>query len=215
MALNLALTGATGLVGEGVLLTLLDRPEVGRIVVVGRRACGHRHAKLEEVLVPDFGALGEARERLRGLDGCLYCAGISSVGLSEEQYTQVTVETPLALARVLLELNPGMTFCHISGQSTDGTGEGRVMWARVKGRAERALSALPFRAVYHFRPGLMRPLERQVHVRRRYRILGGLVRLIPRAGLRMEQVALAMLRAVEGRAERSVLEMREMRRLAE
>src|SRR5882724_11380384 len=155
--MKLILTGATGMVGEGVLLECLENPVVERVLSVSRRACGLTHTKLRELLVPDFRELGAVEAELSNYDACFYCAGISSVGLKEAEYTAITYDTPVAFASTLARLNPGMTLVHVSGAHTDGTEQGKVMWARVKGRAENALMRLPFKAVYNFRPSLMGP----------------------------------------------------------
>jgi hypothetical protein len=52
-----------------------------------------------------------------------------------------------------------MTFIYVSGMGTDKTEQGRIMWARVKGKTENALRRLPFKAVYLFRPAFIQPLH--------------------------------------------------------
>ena len=141
--MKVILTGATGMVGEGVLLECLDNSEVERVLSLSRRPSGRQHEKLKELLVPDFRELAAVEAQLAGYDACFYCAGISSVGMKEADYSVVTYDTPLALASTLARLNPGMTFVHVSGAHTDGTEQGKVMWARIKGKAENALMRLP------------------------------------------------------------------------
>jgi uncharacterized protein YbjT (DUF2867 family) len=167
--MKVIVTGATGMVGEGVLLECLDNPAVERVLSVSRRSCEHAHAKLRECLVPDFRDLGAHESELGGYDACFYCAGVSSVGMSEADYTVITYDTPLGFAKTLVRLNPGMVFVHISGSHTDGSEQGKVMWARVKGKAENALMRLPFKAVYNFRPSIMKPTPGQKHIKRAYR----------------------------------------------
>ena len=214
--MKVILTGATGMVGEGVLLECLDNPKVDRVLSVSRRSCGRTHAKLSECLVPDFRDVSAVRERLSGYDACFYCAGISSVGLTEEQYTTITYETPLRFAEALLALNPGMVFCHLSGASTDSTEAGRMMWARVKGRAENALLRLPFGAVYNFRPGLMKPAAGQRNVKGVLKAVSVLYPVLRRltTGLTMSEVGQAMIHAAAGGAPKGVLEAEDMQRLA-
>ncbi len=119
------------------------------------------------MLVADFLKL-EPSDRLRGYDACFYCAGVSSIGMSEADYTRVSFDTPLHVAKTLAD--PRMVFVHVTGASTDGTEQGKVMWARVKGRAENALVREPFRAVYNFRPGLMKPVKGQRNLKPGYRV---------------------------------------------
>jgi uncharacterized protein YbjT (DUF2867 family) len=214
--MKVILTGATGMVGEGVLLELLDSPLVERVLAVSRRPCGHTHAKLEELLVADFRKLDGLEEKLTGFDACFYCAGISSVGMTEADYTAVTYDTPLAFASALVKLNPGMTLVHVSGSHTDGTEQGKVMWARVKGKAENALMRLPFKGVYHFRPSLMKPTPGQKYVKGGYYLIKVLYPLLNLffPGMPLRDVARAMLNAVRYGAPKQVLEVPDMRELA-
>lgn len=214
--MKVILTGATGMVGEGVLLECLENPAVERVLAVSRRSCGRTHSKLTELLVKDFREVGAVEEQLRGYDACFYCAGISSVGMSEAQYTIITYDTPLAFATTLLRLNPALVFVHVSGSHTDGTEQGKVMWARVKGKAENALLRLPFKAVYNFRPSLMAPTPGQKYVKGGYlliRLLYPVLNLFF-PGMPLRDVARAMIQAVRAGAPRPTLEVPDLRQLA-
>jgi uncharacterized protein YbjT (DUF2867 family) len=214
--MKVIVTGATGMVGEGVLLECLENPAVERVLVVSRRSCGHTHAKLRELLVPDFRDLGAHEAELRGYDACLYCAGVSSVGMTEADYTVSTYDTTLRFAETLARLNPNMRFVYVSGSHTDSSEQGKVMWARVKGKAENALMRLPFKAVYNFRPSLMKPTPGQKHIKAAFRaalILYPLARLFFPA-MPLRDVARAMLNAVRFGAPKQVLEVADMKALA-
>lgn len=214
--MRVILTGATGMVGEGVLLACLEDPRVEKVLAVARRSSGHSHPKLEEVVVKDFADLGDAREKLKGYDACFYCAGITSAGMSEADYTRVTYDTPLALAKVLVELNPAMTMCHVSGASTDGTEQGKVMWARVKGKAENALMKLPFKGVYNFRPAVMTPMPGQRHLKWYFKALLPVVSpLFKKMTLSLKQVEDAMVKVSMGGAKKQVLEVADIREIAD
>jgi uncharacterized protein YbjT (DUF2867 family) len=213
--MKVILTGATGMVGEGVLLECLDNPAVESVLSVSRRPCGVSHEKLRELLVPDFREVKAMAGELRGYDACFYCAGISSVGMNEADYTAVTFDTPVAFASLLAELNPGMTLVHVSGRSTDSTEQGRVMWARVKGKAENALMRMPFKAVYNFRPALMKPTPGQKHVHGGplIGIVYPLLKLVF-PSMTLTDTARAMINAVRYGAPRQVLEVTDIRELA-
>jgi uncharacterized protein YbjT (DUF2867 family) len=214
--MKVIVTGATGMVGEGVLLACLANPDIEKVLSVSRKPCGHTHPKLEECLLPDFRETSAVEGRLSGYDACFYCAGVSSVGMKEPEYTAITYDTPLAFATQLARLNPGMVLTHISGAHTDGTEQGKVMWARVKGKAENALMRLPFRGVYNFRPGLMKPVDGQKNLKRSYRAvlpLYPLIKLIFPA-LTLEEVARAMIRCVQSGAPKQVLEVPDIKALA-
>ena len=213
--MKVILTGATGMVGEGVLLECLDNPLVERVLSVARRSSGHTHPKLSELVVPSFRELTGVEAELTGYDACFYCAGVSSVGLKEPEYTAISYDTPLHFAGVLQRLNPSMVLVHVTGSHTDGTEQGKVMWARVKGRAENALVRLPFKAVYNFRPALMKPTPGQRHVKRSYRALLVFYPLLSLffPGLPLRLVARAMINAVRFMPPQTVLEVKDIKEL--
>ena len=138
MNIKVILTGATGMVGEGVLLECLENPAVQQVLTVSRKASGWQHPKLKECIVPDFLSLDPGnnavlRTQLSGYDACFFCAGISSIGMNEADYTRITYDTTLHFAREVSRVNPGMVFDYVSGSHTDSTEKGKIMWARVKG----------------------------------------------------------------------------------
>lgn len=157
--MNVILFGATGMVGAGALLECLDDPRVRSVLVIGRSSCGVQHAKITEILHNDFFNYGPLAERFKGRDACFFCLGVSSVGMDEPSYRRLTHDLTLAAAQAIAAVNKHMTFCYVSGQSTDSTERGRIMWARVKGQTENALLRLPFKAAYMFRPGFIQPLR--------------------------------------------------------
>lgn len=163
--MKVIVTGATGMVGEGVLIECLNNKQVESVLYIGRKPSGKSHPKLTEYLVPDFLSLKNDDSRLSGYDACFYCAGISSVGMNEAQYTHITYDTTLHFAKAVLKQNVHLTFNFISGLHTDSSEKGKVMWARVKGKTENALQELPFDAQYNFRPGLMKPDKTQIHLK--------------------------------------------------
>lgn len=151
--------GATGMVGQGVLRECLLDPDVTDVLTIGRTATGQNNPKLREIVHADLLDFSAIERDMTGYDACFFCLGISSVGMSEERYRHVTYDITLAAARTLARLNPGMTFVYVTGAGTDSTEQGRVMWARVKGKTENDLLKLPFKAAYMFRPGAIQPLH--------------------------------------------------------
>jgi uncharacterized protein YbjT (DUF2867 family) len=218
MGLRILITGGTGMVGEGVLLHCLGDPRVEQVVSLSRRSLNRTHPKLTELLVPDFLRLDAVESQLAGYDACFWCAGISSVGLSEVDYTRTTYQAPLHVATALARLNPGMVLVHVSGRATDTTEQGPVMWARVKGRAENALMKLPFRAVYNVRPALMKPVVGQRSVKPVFKPVLWLYpvwkALFPGLAMTLDEVGQAMLRCVVDGAPKQVLEVVDLQALA-
>jgi hypothetical protein len=186
------------MVGEGFLLETLTHTEVEGVLVVGRRTCGATHGKLTEILHRDLFNLSALEPRLKGYDACFFCLGISSVGMNEEEYRRTTYDLTMHVATTLSRLNPQMTFCYVSGQGTDSTEQGKLMWARVKGKTENDLTRLPFKAVFLFRPGLMKPVAGQKNIKPLFKIAGLLYAIVktisPRSACTLEEVGRAMLR---------------------
>ena len=162
--------GATGMVGQGVLRECVAAPDVETVVTVGRKATGMTHPKLREVVHPDMTKYSSIENELTGLDACFFTMGVSSNGMDEMEYDRVTCGLTLAAAWPLSRLNPKITFIYVSGAGTDSTEQGRVMWARVKGRTENELLRLPFKA-YMFRPGIIQPMDGIRSRTRIYRLL--------------------------------------------
>ncbi|MFI6264165.1 epimerase [Micromonospora sp. NPDC051006] len=215
--MRVVIFGATGMVGQGVLRESLLADDVRDVLVIGRTPTGQRHPKLREITVDDVGELGALRDELTGVDACFYCLGVSSLGLDEATYTRISYDYPVAAARLLAEVSPAVTFVYVSGAGTDSTGRGRVMWARVKGRAENAvLDLLP--NGYAARPGFIQPTHGVVSKTRWYRLgyavtrpLYPLVqRLFPAQVTSSDRLGRAMLRVAREGSPRRVLANRDL-----
>jgi uncharacterized protein YbjT (DUF2867 family) len=211
--IRVILTGATGMVGEGVLFECLQNESVSEVLIVNRRHYDLQHPKLKELLVPDFFKIEEFKEQLKGYDACFYCAGVSSIGMNEEQYTRITYDTTLHFARVLVQLDPNMVFTFVTGAHTDSTGKGRSMWARVKGRTENELMKLGFRGQYNFRPGFMKPFKEQKNVKAIFKpVIFLFPKLFPGSSLTMSEVGRAMINSVIDGYPSQILEVRDIKK---
>lgn len=215
--MKLVLFGASGMVGAGVLRVALDDPGVEAVLSVGRKSCGVQHPKLRELLLPDLFEFFQVENQLTGWDACIWTIGISSIGLDEAAYAKVTEALTLTWARALLALNPGMSFCYCSGSGAGG----KSMWARVRQRVEGALQTMGFRHVGVVRPAFIRPAK---GVRSRVKLYNVFIvlmmpffplflRLLPSAFTTSERLARAMLRIVNGKADRYILESIDINRL--
>jgi uncharacterized protein YbjT (DUF2867 family) len=206
--------GATGMVGRGVLRECLLATDVERVLAVGRTVCGAAHAKLRDLVIRDLTDYRSVERDLAGFDACFFCLGVSSAGMSEDQYTRITYDITVAAAEVLARLNPQMTLVYVSGVGTDSSERGSIMWARVKGRTENALRRLPFKATYMFRPGAIQAMHGERSKARAsamaYTFLGWLLPLaramFPRTILTTESIGKAMLAVTRGGAPQVVLE---------
>lgn len=152
-------TGATGMVGEGVLHECLQHPDVEAVLIINRKPSGITHPKLKEIVHADFFNFSSIENQLTGYNACFFCLGISSLGISANDYYKTTYTLTMHVASTLSRLSQGMTFSYISGAGTDSSEKGRSRWARVKGKTENDLMKLPFKQVFAFRPGFIRPTK--------------------------------------------------------
>ena len=215
--MRVILFGATGMVGAGVLHECLRDDRVTEVLAILRNTAGQSHPKLREMIRKDFLDYGDARETLLGFDACFFCLGVTAVGKTEDEYYRLTFEITLAAARMMAELNPGSTFCYVSGQGTDSSEKGRVMWARVKGKTENAILALPLKA-YMLRPGYIQPLGGIKSKTRVYRLFYDLMapvypvlkRLTPNLVTTNEVVGRAMIDLATSGYGSRILEVRDI-----
>ena len=223
LIMKVILFGATGMIGQGVLRECLLDPEVEVILSIGRAALPQKHAKLQELTLPNPAELAPYESRLKGFEACFYSLGTSAAGANEAYYRQTNYLLPLTAATLLAGLNPNMTFVYVSGRGTDSTERGRSMWARVKGQTENALLRLPFKAAYMFRIGAVLPLHGIKSKTPLYNafyavgtpIMRVLRRFFPQQVLTTEQVGRAMIAAARSGAPKPVLESQDIFQLAE
>jgi uncharacterized protein YbjT (DUF2867 family) len=212
--MKVILFGATGMVGQGVLRECLLDPEVTSVLAVGRSPSGKAHAKLREVRHSNFLDYATIEPQLAGFDACFFCLGVTSMGLTEERYRHLTYDITMAAATTLAKLNPGMTFIYVTGAGTDSTEQGRVMWARVKGKTENDLFKLPFKAAFMFRPAAIQPLHgvrsKTAWVQAVIVVVGPLLtflnRVAPKYVTTTEQVGRAMIKVARDGFPKPLLE---------
>ena len=217
MKIRTIITGSTGMVGEGVLLGCLDHPDVERVLVINRKPGGMSHPKLREIIHADFFDLTPLEPQLAGYNACFFCLGVSSVGMSAEDYRRITYDLTLNAARLLAKISPEMTFCYVSGKSTDSSEKGGVAWARVKGATENALMRL-FRRAYMFRPALMKATAGQKNLKIYYKLFAWIYplgrALYPAGFCTLEEVARAMIHVAVNGSPKHILEVRDIVELA-
>jgi len=211
MKIRAILTGATGMVGEGVLNECLLHDEVEQVLVVGRRPCDITHPKLREIVHNDFFNLSSIEKELAGYNACFFCLGTSSVNVPKEAYYKTTYTLTMTFAETLCRLNPGMTFCYISGAGTDSTEKGWLRWARVKGKTENDLIKLPFKRVYNFRPAFMLPTKGLKNTLPAYKLITWLYPFLHAIFLNyfftLKEFGLAMINSVTRGYGKNILEM--------
>jgi len=170
--INVIVTGATGMVGEGVLHEALNNNRVASVLIVNRKPSGVSHPKLKEIVFENFFDIQLIKDQLSGYDATYFCLGVSSIGKNEELYYKLTYILTLNFAKTVSEVNSNHCFCYVSGTGTDSSEKGKIMWARVKGKTENALFKLPFGAVFNFRPGIIKPTPGLKHTHKLYMVFG-------------------------------------------
>ena len=219
--MKVILFGATGMVGQGVLRECLLDAGVESVLAVGRSPTGRQHAKLRVIVHDNFIDYSAIEPQLAGCDACFFCLGVSSVGMNEARYRQLTYDITLAAAKTLARLNPGMVFIYVTGRGTDSTERGSLMWARVKGKTENDLLKLPFKAAYMFRPAGIQPLHgvrsKTAWVQAIYAgtapLLTLLTRIAPKFMTTSEQLGRAMIKVVRSGYPKPVLESEDINRI--
>ena len=213
MSIRAIITGASGMVGEGVLIECLESSKVEAVLVLGRKPCGITHPKLKEVLVKDFTDLTVVENELKGYNACFFCAGVSSVGKTEEEFRHLTYDVTMNVANTLVKVDPesakNMTFTYVTGGGTDSTEKGSVMWARVKGKTENDLMKLPFKNVFPYRVGYMHPIAGMKHVLKMYYLFMWMyplaVKLWPSYAISLKEVGDSMIASTELSGEKRPL----------
>jgi len=218
--IKLIITGSTGMVGEGVLHICLNSPEVESILVINRKPCGVEHSKLKEIIHKDFFDLTSIEDQLTGYNACYFCAGVSSVGKKEDEYTRITYDLTLNFANTLLKIHGErsrtMIFTYVSGVGTDSTEKGKSMWGRVKGKTENDLLILPFKNTYVYRPGYIQPIKGLKHTYKMYKILYPAYpffeKLFPKYVGTLEEIGNSMINVTLNGYEKKVLECVDIRK---
>ena len=217
------ITGATGMVGKGVLLECLDHKEIDEVLIIGRNGTDIKHPKIKILIHKDFTDFSAVRHNLDSFDACFFCMGVSAAGLSEEGYRKITYDYTMALARELFSLNPCITFNYVSGAGTDSSEKGRMMWARVKGKTENDILKIGFKKAHMFRPGMIIPLRGIKSRTRSYQFMYDyflwLVRFIksiaPETVVTTTQIGLAMINSMSRDYPLKVLGPKDILKLSE
>lgn len=216
MKIKVIITGATGMVGEGVCRVCLDSPDVESILLINRRPSGIEHSKIKEIIHKNFMDLSPIKDQLIGYNACYFCAGVSSIGKKIEEYKLITYDLTYNFAKTLHDINPQMVFTYVSGSGTDSTEKGKLAWARVKGKLENDLIKLGFKDAYMFRPGYIEPYAGQKNAYKMYKyfspIYPVLLKIFPNYVGSMEELGNAMISVTHNGYHKKVLEVVDIRK---
>jgi len=211
-------TGATGMVGEGVLYECLQNSKVEAVLVINRKPCGYSHPKLKEIIHSDFFDFSRIENQLTGYNACYFCLGISSIGVAKDVYYKMTYTLTMHVAETLSKLNNDMTFCYVSGAGTNSSEQGGINWAIVKGKTENDLMKLPFKQVFNFRPGIIKPTKGLKNTQKAYKFFMWLFPILKvinkNSFVTLEEIGLAMINTANYTNERKVVEVKNIKALA-
>jgi nucleoside-diphosphate-sugar epimerase len=226
--MKIIIFGATGMVGQGVLRECILDASIKSILVIGRSSirtvfADYTNSKIKEIITKDFSQLPQFKSDLQNSDACFFCLGVSSNGLSEEQYKKITYDLTMSAANALVQSSPQMTFIYVSGQSTDSSEKGRMMWARIKGKTENDLLKLPFKAKFMFRPGYIQPMNGEVSKVAWYKYVYAITtpiyplvkNLAPNLVTSTDRIGRAMIVAAKTGAQKSILGNAEINELGQ
>jgi len=140
----IALFGASGTAGDGILKAALADPDIHRIHVITRRATprieqGIASGKVQMTRHMDYLDYADIHGQISEVDTVYWAIGISSVGVDEETYGRIHVDFPMQFVQEWTGVNhkPDLSFHFIS--SSDISEDSSTMWVRQKIRAEKAL----------------------------------------------------------------------------
>jgi uncharacterized protein YbjT (DUF2867 family) len=196
---NLTIVGASGMVGGYALRYALEDPAVTRVTAIGRKRLGIEHPKLKQVLHPDFRDCSALADVLYEQDAAVFCLGTYTGVVSDAALRTITVDYTVEFARVLRAGSPDAAFSFLSGSGADPTGQSRMIFARSKGEAEKALLAAGFPHTYLFRPAYIYPVEPRSEPNFSYRLLRAVYPvfrlLFPNQVIRADDLAQVMVDA--------------------
>jgi hypothetical protein len=205
------------MVGEGVMHECILDARVTEILLISRKEYKTKNPKIKQIIVKELTDINKHKEEISGYDACYFCMGVSSVGMKEDQYTKLTYDLTLEFAKTIVSVNNEMTFTYVSGVGTDSSEKGKSMWARVKGKTENDLIALPFKAVFAFRPGMIKPTKGLKNTYTSYKVLAPLVSIInwafPKYSCTLAEIGKAMINVTEKAFHRPQLEVKDIRKL--
>ncbi|WP_372755008.1 NAD-dependent epimerase/dehydratase family protein [Mariniflexile sp.] len=155
--MKVIITGSTGMVGRSTLNECLLNNKVKQVLIINRRPLGVSHPKLKEIIHTDFSDFSTLKNKLIDYDACFHCMGVSSLGKNEAEFSKFTYTITKSLADTCYDANRNMIFNYVSGSGTDFSEQGKIMWARVKGKTENYILNKGFKDAYCFRLGALIP----------------------------------------------------------
>lgn len=169
---KVAIFGASGTAGDGILKAALANPDIDIIYVITRRMtprieAGVAAGKVVATMHQDFLDYSAVHDQIAAANAVYWAIGTSSVGVDEETYGLIHVDFPVQFVKEWLRVSTAtdISFHYIS--SSDISADSRMMWAREKVRAEETLFATARGSklrVIAYRPDYIGPTPEEAHL---------------------------------------------------
>jgi len=169
---TVAIFGASGTAGDGILKAALANPEIDTIHVITRRTtprieAGVASGKIIMTLHTDYLDYSAIHDQVAAVDAVYWAIGTSTVGVDEETYGLIHVDFPVRFVEEWLGVSgkENVSFHYIS--SSDISADSKMMWAREKVRAENTLFDMADGTklrVIAYRPDYIGPTKEEAHL---------------------------------------------------
>ncbi len=212
------ITGPTGMIGNLALEECFRRKDVSQVTIITRRTTGITNPKLKELIHSDYLDYSAISEELKDQDLALYCIGVYTGAVPDDEFEKITVDYTKAFATALLEQNKTPVFCFLSGAGADQTEKSRMIFARTKGAAENFLLKQDLGALHIFRPGYIYPVTPRKEPNFTYRLMRSLYpvlgKLFSNMGVTSEDLSRVMVDVGLNGGEQDIYENKDIRELA-
>jgi nucleoside-diphosphate-sugar epimerase len=215
--MKILITGATGMAGSEVMRQAIADDSITAIIALVRRPLEIVHPKISTIIHQDFLNYDAVKDQFKDCDACIWCLGISQLQVSKKQYGIITYDYTIAAAKAMLAANPNMHFVFLSGNKADRTETSKVLFARLKGKAENALLGLGFKKLTVARPDAIWPKHKNKNAPLAYKLAFPFFPLVerftPSKIIGSVQLAKALLYLVKNFSEKDTYENTELRLL--
>lgn len=170
--ITIAIFGASGTAGDGILKAALASPDIEKIHVITRRSTARMEAgmtsgKLKLTLHRDYLDYAAITEQIAAVDAVYWAIGTSTFGVDEKTYGMIHVDFPMQFVAAWSSVSekPNISFHYIS--SSDISADSSAMWAREKVRAENSLFEFAEGSnlrVIAYRPDYIGPTKEEAHL---------------------------------------------------
>jgi uncharacterized protein YbjT (DUF2867 family) len=213
--MKIIITGATGMAGAEVVRQAIADESINEIIALVRRPMEISHQKITTVIHQDFLNYEAVAHYFKDCDACIWCLGISQMQVSKQQYHVITYDYTIAAAKAMLAANPHIHFVFLSGNGADRSEKSKILFARLKGKAENTLFTLGFKKLTIARPDAIWPKHKNKNAPLAYKLAFPFFPLAekfaPSKIIGSVQLAKALLYLAKNSGEKNTYENMELR----